>query len=450
MQIYQLFLPEVNEAIKNGDLESLRAVFEDLHPSDVVELLRTLSSENIASIIRLLRFPKATGVFEQLDLQTQAEALHHLGRSEIVNILEELSPDDRVDLIQRLPEQTVNSLLPFIQKEDRENVRRLLQYRENTAGSVMTTEYAEVPSDITVEKAFSHLRHHSADIETIYYIYVTDQEHCLLGTASIRDLVMADPSEIITNLMTKDPISVPVDMDQEEVFRTFEKYDFLAVPVVDQDMKLVGIITHDDIIDVAVEEQTEDVHRMGAMEPIEAPYLKASFWTMAQKRGFWLLLLFVGQFFTFSALNHFKSTIEQVLVLMLFVPLIISSGGNSGSQSVTLITRAIALGDVKLRDTMRVIRRESGIGILLGIFLCLVGMLWARFIWDSSWNICLAVGISLICVVTFGALVGALLPLIFKHYGFDPAIMSSPFVASIVDVIGIVIYFTVAQTLLSL
>lgn len=448
MQVSKLFLPEVTEAIEKGDLESLRTVFEDLHPSDIAELVIQLTPERITSIVRMLRFPKGIDVFEQLDLQTQANVLKHLGRTETIKILEELSPDDRVDLLKKLPQQTVDSLLPFMAQAERDDVRNLLPHGENTAGALMTTEYAHIPSHISVSEALALLRTIAPDTETIYYVYVTDPDRKLLGTISLRDLVLAKPNQKIEDIMAQEIISVSVDADQEEVANMFAKYDFLALPVVDQEIRLVGIITYDDALDVVVEEQTEDVHRLGAVEPLEEPYFQARFWSLAKKRGLWLLLLFVGQFFTFSALQYYRTALEQALVLMLFVPLIISSGGNSGSQSVTLITRGLAVGDVRLRDFLRVLLREGGMGILLGFFLCCIGILWARFIWNSDWSICFSVGLSLIGVVAVGSLIGALLPLFFKKLGFDPAIMSSPFVASVVDVIGIVIYFSVAQALL--
>lgn len=447
MQISQLFLPEVSEAIEKGDLQSLRAVFEDLHPSDVAELVKNLSSEKVANVIRLLRFPKGIDVFEQLELNIQADVLKHLGRIETVNILEELSPDDRVDLLKKLPDQTVESLLPFMAQAERDDVRKLLQYGENTAGALMTTEYAHVQAHITVSDALEVLRKIAPDTETIYYIYVTDADRRLLGTISLRELVLAKPAERIEKIMSKDPISVSVDMDQEEVVQKFGKYDFIAVPVVDRDQRLVGIITHDDAFDVAVAEQTEDVQQLGAVMPLELPYFQSNFWQLAYKRGLWLLLLFVSEFFTGTALRHYHETLEQAIALIYFVPLIVSSGGNAGSQSVTLITRAMAVGDVKIRDFLRVVQREAGMGLILGAFLGIIGFLRA-LMWDSGYQISLSIGISLVGVVLAGSLIGSLLPILFKRMGFDPAIMSSPFVASLLDGLGIVIYFNVAMRLL--
>jgi len=446
MQISKLFLPEVSQAIESGDLESLRAIFEDLHPSDVAELLAELSPERIAAIVRILRAP-GIKVFEQLSLEVQAAVLKHLGRSETVKILEEMPSDDRVDLLKKLPDETVDSLLPLMAQADRDDVRKLLEYGERTAGSLMTTEYASLPAQITVLEALATLRSIAPDRETIYYVYVTDPNRHLLGTVSLRDLVTAKPIQKLEELMQVNPISFTVDTDQEEVAKAVAKYDFLAVPVVDKERRLVGIVTHDDALDVMVEEQTEDVQRMGAIEPVHEPYFRAKFWLLAQKRGLWLALLFVSASFTGTALRFYHSTLEHALTLALFVPLIISSGGNSGSQSVTLITRGLALGDIRGRDILRVMMKEGMMGLVLGLFLGTLGFFRA-WMWDSSYAICFSVALALIGVVTAGSLIGATLPLLFKRLGFDPAIMSSPFVATIVDVTGIVIYFSVAQALI--
>ncbi len=449
MQVSKLFLPEVTEAIENGDLPALETLFEDLHPSDIADLVLDLEPERVTEIVRMLRFPRGLEVFEHLELQLQADVLHHLGRTETIKILEELSPDDRVDLLRKLPESTIESLLPAMAQAEREDVRKLLRYEENSAGDMMTTEYAHLPIELTVAEALNQMRVIAPDSETIYYIYITDSGRRLLGTISLKDLVLARPQQTIKEIVSEDPIFVRVDEDQEDVAKALAKYDLLAVPVVDDLNRLVGIVTYDDAMDVVEEEQTEDAHRMGAIEPLEEPYFQSGFWSIAQKRGMWLILLFFGQFLTFWALRHYHAELKQAAVaLLLFVPLIISSGGNSGSQSVTLITRGLAVGDVRLRDYSRVLWREAGMGLILGALLGGLGVSWAKLVLEADWVVCVSVGFSLVAVVTAGTLTGSLLPLAFKRLGFDPAIMSSPFVASIVDVVGVVIFFSVAQALL--
>ncbi len=435
------------QAIEGGDLESLKAVFDHLHPSDIADLLENLEAEQIAEIMRILRAPRGIDVFEQLEIEVQSRVLDYLGQKEIVNILEDLSPDDRVDLLQTLPEETVDSLLPMMAQAERQEVTRLLQYEEDTAGSVMTTEYAALPDDITVSEALKRLRTIAPESEMIYYIYLLGEGRRLKGTVSLRDLVLAKPNQVLKDIMSRDPIFVEVSTDQEEVARALNKYDLLALPVVDAQQGLVGIITHDDIMDVLVEEQTEDAHMMGAIEPVEEPYFEASIWSLTRKRGVWLFFLFIGQFFTAWALEHYQGTFENALALIFFIPLILSSGGNTGSQSVTLITRAMAIGEVHVKDFFKVVLRESTIGVALGVFLGLVGFTRAA-LGSSTWHISVTVGLAIIFVVIAGALAGASLPLLFKRLGFDPAIMSGPFVTSVVDVIGIIIYFGMAQFLL--
>ena len=455
VQISQLFLPEVMEAIENGDLESLRTVFEDLHPSDVAELLVHLSPDRIAAIVRILRAPKGIDVFEQLELATQAEVLKHLGRAETVKLLEEMSADDRVDLLKKLPSETVDSLLPLMAQADRDDVRRLLQYGEKTAGALMTTEYASLPAQVTVAEAMAKLRNIAPDRETIYYIYIIDGDRKLLGTISLRDLVLARPTQKIEDFMSVDPISVRVDMDQEEVAKMVAKYDFLALPVIDPDKRLVGIITHDDAMDVVEREQTEDVQKLGGMEVLDAPYFNVGFFSLVRKRAGWLTALFLGEMFTATAMGYYEHEIERAVVLALFIPLIISSGGNSGSQASTLIIRALAVREVRLRDWWKVFGREIVSGLALGAILGTIGffriVLWQQ--WRPMYGehylfVAATVACSLLGVVMWGTITGSMLPFILRKLGFDPASASAPFVATLVDVTGLVIYFSFASLIL--
>ncbi len=443
----ELTSEEITSALEKRDYEALKTTLSEAHASDIAELLVSCPTEQIAEVIRMLRAPKGIEAFAYLNVEIQAEVVKHLGRAEIIKILEELSADDRAELLRKLPPGAVDSFLPLMAQAERDDVRKLLQYGEMTAGALMTTEYASLPPETTLAEAMVKLHNIAPDRETIYYTYVVDSARHLIGIVSLREIIVGRPSQKIQDILSDSPISVRVDTDQEEVARTLRKYDLLAVPVVDLENRLVGIVTHDDVMDVIVAEQTEDVHRLGAVEPLTQPYFQAKFWQLAWKRGFWLLLLFVEEFFTGSALRHYHDTLQQALALAFFVPLIISSGGNSGSQSATLITRALAVGDVRLHDILRVFWRETAMGIVLGTFLGFIGFLRA-LMWHSSLGISLSVGLTLVGVVTVGSLIGALLPLIFKKLGFDPAITSSPFVASLVDVVGIVIYFNIAQLLI--
>jgi magnesium transporter len=369
-------------------------------------------------------------------------------------LIEAMSPDDRVDLLEQLDDAVVDSLLPLVAQAERQDIRLLLSYPEHSAGAVMTSEYASLPADITVGEALSRLRKQAPDSETIYYVYVLDGQRHLLGLVSLRQLILARPTAIVGELMERELIQVHVEADQEEVAQILARYDFLAVPVVDSENRLVGIVTHDDVIDVVVDEATEDVHRLGGVEPLAESYLASPFFTLWRKRVFWLALLFVAELFTVSALKRYERAFEKLPALILFIPLIISCGGNSGSQSTTLITRALALGEIHPADWWRIVSREVLMGLCLGVALGLVG--FGRALLVSSADaasvdlsrLATVVALGVTVVVLLGNVLGASLPLLFKRLGLDPAIMSNAFVASLVDVTGIVAYFTIATVLL--
>jgi magnesium transporter len=323
---------------------------------------------------------------------------------------------------------------------------------------MMTTDYATLLPDITVEEAINRLRQQATQKETIYYIYVTNEDRKLLGFVSLRHLILSKLTSLVRDIMQSDVVFVRVDQDQEEVARIVGKYDFIAIPVVDNDHRIVGIITHDDALDVVVEEATEDAQRMGGMAPLEEPYLDVPFATMWWKRSVWLSCLFIAEFFTFSALARYEDAMKQIVVLAMFTPLCISTGGNSGSQAATLITRALALGHINLRTWWTVIRHEVFMGIALGATLGLIGFLrvLAPFLTPGDvighnvdrLMLSLVIGQTVACICLWGTLVGSILPMLFTKAGIDPGYASSPFVATFVDVTGIVIYFSIAQAYL--
>lgn len=443
MGVSHLLLPEVLAALRTHDPESLRAIFGSFHPSDVAETLEQLEPETAAEIIKTLEAKQGLAAFEQLNLQKQPEVLRILGRKEMIRILEDLSPDDRVDLIRNLPSETVREVLPLMAQAERDDVRKLLQYREGTAGSVMTTEYASLPPDLTVDEALSTLRRIAPDRETIYVVYVTDPDRRLLGSVSLRDLVIAKPEARIHDVMKANPVSMRVDDDQEKVARALGKYDLLAIAIVDGEGRLVGIVTHDDVLDILRQEQTEDVHRLGAVGRLDASYFQTGFWSIAAKRGGWLALLFIGGTLTSVAIRRFDDTLVRFAHLAWFLPLIIASGGNSGSQSATLITRALALGEVTFSNLWRILGREFATSLVLGLLLGVMGAILVT-VWGLSAVTAGAIGLSVFLVVLYGTLVGAFLPLLLSRMGLDPAIMSNPLISCIVDVSGIVIYLGVA------
>ena len=439
-----LILPEVRELLERDDREGLRHALAEVHPADIADIIASLIESQAAAVFESLVEKTRVHTFEHQEETDQLRLLEALGRGKMIHIIEEMSSDDRADFIQSLPERTADSLLPLLAQAERNDVRKLVAYEEDTAGAVMTTEYASLPADVTVGEALARLRRIAPDSETIYYVYITDADRRLLGYTTLRELVLARPEQSLMDTRRHPLISMTVDSDQEEVARTIQRYDFLALPIVDADNRLVGIVTHDDVIDVIQDEATEDVQRMGAVEPLDTPYLRASFWQLAWRRGTWLSVLFIGELLTGTALRHYQGTLEQILALVFFLPVIISAGGNSGSQSATLIIRALALGELRLRDWYRIALREAGMGLSLGLFLGGIGYVRA-VMWGNGHLLASAVAMSLVAMVILGSMVGAMLPLFFKLCRLDPGVASSPAVASLVDVVGIVVYFNISQ-----
>jgi magnesium transporter len=458
-----LILPDIREMLSEGDAKALAEITTELHPASVADFAEGLTGEETWRLLDYAPIDRQAQVFSFFPGDKQVELVSGVGRERMSKLLEAMPHDDRADLLKRLDPHVVESLLPMVTRADREDIRKLLSYPEHSAGAVMTTDYASLPADITAAEAIGRLRQQAPSKETIYYIYVLDPARHLLGSLSLRDLIVAAPSALLSELMQRDVISVRVDEDQEQVAQKMAHYDFLAIPVVDEGNRLVGIITHDDVIDVVVQEATEDVLHMGGVETLTENYLDAPLVTIWRKRALWLSCLFVAELFTFNALAHFNDAMQEILVLAFFVPLCISTGGNSGSQAATLITRAMALGHVSLADWWRVLRHELLMGVMLGLTLGVIGFLRASVtpLMDPhvfldkqgkpqvDWfMLALVVGQAVAAICLWGTLVGSMLPLIFKRLGFDPAFASSPFVATFVDVTGIVIYFTIASTFL--
>ncbi len=368
-----------------------------------------------------------------------------------------LPPDDSADLIQEAPPEERENLLELLDDFSRKEVRALLAYAEDEAGGLMNPRFARVRPSMTVDEAISYLRRQTREhVETVQYVYAIDENQRLLGVLSFRELFAAAPNTVIRDIMNTDLVVANENDDQESVSRLFTEHNLVAVPVVDADRRIKGIVTLNDIVDVVREEATEDIQKFGGMEALDAPYLDTGFFNMIKKRAGWLSALFIGETFTATAMGHFEQEIAQAVVLALFIPLIISSGGNSGSQASTLVVRAMALGEVRLRDWLRVMRREFASGLALGTVLAAIGIL-RILAWQYSfhtygehyWLVALTVGISLIGVVLLGTLAGSLLPFALRRLGLDPASASAPLVATLVDVTGLVIYFSVAAVLLS-
>jgi magnesium transporter len=451
-QIASLIGPDLKRILTEaGDPELARELLEDFHPEDVADLLKELDDADAAEILKLLPDDLAAPIFERLEEPAQSVIVEILGPEEAADLAAEMAPDDRADLIEHLPEEVGEKLLDALEKVDPEAAREtetLGRWEEGTAGALMTTDYLTEGPLKSVGETISDIRKKGGQAETVYYVFVTSDSGHLEGVASLRDILLADPKEKLAEVMTTRVISVGPTTDQEEVARQMSKYDLLAMPVVDKYQTLLGVITADDIMDVLTQEGTEDVQKLGGMEALETSYFATSFATFIRKRGAWLVILFVEEFFTGTALRHYDEVLAAVGKLAFYVPLLISTGGNSGSQSATLIIRGMAVGEIKMNDWYRIMMRELGMGIVLGIGLAIVGV-GRVMMWGDGARFAFVIAFTLVGIVTMGCVVGSMLPLLMKRLGFDPATSSTPFIASLVDVLGIIIYFNIAKIMLA-
>ncbi len=444
-----LYLPELREMLAEQDSEQLREFCTALHPARTAEFMEGLTAEESWAVLQHAEEPSLVEIFSFIEVAKQAEIVESIDREEAGDLIAQLASDDRVDILNSLPPETVSQLLPLLPADERRDILRLQAYPEGTAGAIMTTDFAKISESISVQDALHEIAHQSEELETIYYIYVVDEENHLQGLVSARQLVssMGKPQTIIRDLMERGLVTVKHDDDQEHVAAEVARFDLLAIPVVDDERHMLGIITHDDVIDVVREEAIADAHRIAGVEPLGDDYLNTALFTLAWKRGFWLTLMFIAALLTALTLNSFHSTIEKVVWLVMFIPLVISSGGNSGNQSATLVITALNSQHLKISDWWAVVRREVAIGLLLGGFLAVIGYALALLVHQDPYDV-VVIPLTLILVVISGTLVGAILPLGFARLGLDPALMSNPCVAGIMDILGILIYFTVAIYLL--
>ena len=432
-------------------------VVGELPPADLAELVNQLRLQEAGSVLSMLSISRATEVLDQPTLRRRSEIVEELEPGRASQLLEALSADQRTEIVRGMGEIARRRLLPKLSSEVRAEVESLLQYPERTAGGIMTTEFVRLDPAMTVGDALRHIRAVAQEKESIYACYVMDAAGKLLGSVSLRDLVMAEFAQPVTSVMRRKPVTVGALENRETVAARIAKYNLLAVPVLETDGRVVGFVTVDDVIDVMIEEGTEDALKMGAVEPgaLDEPYATTPFWSLIRKRAGWLLVLFLSEMLTATAMGRFEGEISRAVVLALFVPLIISSGGNSGSQAASLIIRALAVGELAIRDWWQVMRREILAGLVLGGTLGFVGFLritiWSLVspMYGPHWPlVAVTIWVSLVGVVLWGTLTGSMLPLLLKRVGMDPAVSSAPFVATLVDVTGIFIYFEVAARIL--
>ncbi len=435
--------------------QSIAAETEEMHPADLADVAEALPRERVADLLSALPSERAADVLEYLNEDLRAEVLEAMSTRQAAELVTQMTPDDRADVLEDLEEDRADEILSEIPEQAREETERLLAYEPESAGGLMTTEFVSVSEDTRVEEALAAVRRiaRGGRREAMHAIYATDQEGRVKGVMSLHELLAAPEGAMVRDVAWEEVVTVPPTADREEVAQLTQNYDLVAVPVVDSEHRILGVVTVDDVIDALVEEHTEDVQRFGGMEALDQPYTQIGFFSMIQKRGGWLSILLVGEMFTATVMKHFEVELSKALVLTLFIPLIMSSGGNSGSQATSLIIRAMALDEVKLRDWWRVALRELPSGIALGAILGLLGVLRV-LIWqymgigggygEHYMLVAAVVGVALVGVVTFGSLAGSMLPFVLRRVGFDPASASAPFVATLVDVTALSIYFYVA------
>jgi magnesium transporter len=527
---HPLFGPEVRIMLADNDVEQMRTLCETLHPATIAEVLDEFSPEEVWRVLAQAPIRDQAAVFEYFPIEKQVELAEGAGQSQMARLIEQMSHDDRVDLLRRLPPRVADALLRLVDEADRKDIKTMMAYAEGTVGAIMTTDYAWLPAHLRAGEAIDRLRLLAPNSETIYVIYVLE-EHTrkLLGVVSLRDLILSPRHTLVRDLMETEVVTLKAADLRDRAAQELARYDFLALPVVDNENRLVGIVTHDDVMDVVVEEATEAVHRAGGVGPLAENYMEAKFTTVWRTRAFWLSMLFGAELFTFTALAFFENEIAKLVVLSLFVPLCISTGGNSGSQAATLITRALALNQLTVRDWWRVLRHELVMGLALGLTLGSIGFVRGSLTPESTrggdkemdapfsvrtppntelkigtdrsvalpdgaileiddhtfrtvvvpestnlsfedhdhgrvyrfpaeskllqepanrWRLGAVIGLAVAGICLWGTLVGSMLPMVFKRIGVDPGIASSPFVATFVDVTGIVIYFSIAKIFL--
>lgn len=456
LRVGELLAPEISELIGQRQNQEARSALVGLLDPEIADVLMSLDPGDRAVAFRLLPRARAADVLTFLPSEEYEHLLSGLNHEQLVHLIDEMDPDDRASLFEEMPGQVTAKLLAMLPAEERRRTQVILGYPPSSVGRIMTPEYLAIRPHWTVQQTLEHIRAHGRDAETINRLYIVDDKGRLIDDIRLRQILLAELNAIIESMMDHQFVCLHATDDREEAVRMMERYDYPALPVVDSDSILVGIVTFDDVADVAEIETTEDIHKMAGMAALEHPYLSTSLWTMLRKRGGWLALLFMGQMLTATAMERFEGELQSMIVLAIFIPLIISSGGNSGSQATSLIIRAMAVGEVTLRDWRRVMGREALCGLMLGLFLGVIGLLRVAMWHLAGWYdytvdyilVAMTVAVALVGVVSWGTLMGSMLPFLLRRLGLDPATSSAPFVATLVDVTGLVIYFVAALLLL--
>lgn len=452
MRLASLLGPDLKQLLKE-DPEQVRDLLDEIHPEDLADIVGDLEADEAAELLARLPADAAAPIFERLDDEEQEEIVEVMPPESVAHIASEMAPDDRADFFSVLPEAVGEVILEKLEQVDpeaAEDVREIEKWPETSAGHLMTTSYVYVAPDATIQGAIDAIRTYSAEHhENVYNVYAIDSADRLEGIASLRDILLGAPNQPIADILHTNILSVPPLEDQEDVARKMAKYDLNVMPVIDEKGQILGIITIDDIVDVLAQEQTEDVQKLGAIEPLDMPYFRTTFLTFIKKRGVWLFILFFGEFFTQTALRHYDPVFDAIKGAAYYVPLLISAGGNSGSQSSTLVIRGLAVGEIKMTDWWRILVRELAMGFVLGLGLAVVGFGRVLMYRDQHADFAFTVAATLVGIVMTGCTVGAMLPIILKRVGLDPATSSTPFIASLVDVLGIIIFVNAAKVVMT-
>ena len=441
---------QIMELLEAKRYSKIKGLLSDKEPTDIAYMYNELPEKTMPLLYRLLPKELAAEVFIELDTDTQEMLIKGFSDAELKEVLDELYLDDAVDIIEEMPANVVKRIIRHTEPEMRQHINEILNYPKDSAGSVMTIELVDLKETMTVRDAFTRIRRTGLDKETIYTCYVTDHRRILIGTVSVKDLLLADEECVISEIMETNTICVHTHDDKEEVALDLSKYDLLAIPVVDNEERLVGIVTVDDAIDVLQEEATEDIEKMAGIMPSEKPYLKTGILDTCRQRIPWLLLLMISATFTGMIISHYEEALGKFVILTAFIPMIMGTGGNSGSQSSVTVIRGLALDEIEFRDIFRIIWKELRVAFVCGIVLAISTYVKIMFIDAQPHSISLVVALTLFFTILLAKLVGCVLPLLAKKVGFDPAVMASPFITTIVDALSLVIYFDIASRLLNI
>jgi magnesium transporter len=449
LELQQLVQSQLYALLKQENLDGAKVLLEPVEPVDIAEAIEGFPADMQAIAFRLLSKEEALEVYEHFDQRTQQALIEKFKRQDVTDIFGRMSPDDRVRLLDELPATVVRRLIEQISPEEREATATLLGYPAGTAGRLMTPRYVALRQTITVADTLEQIRDFAERSETIYYLYVVDAERRLVGILSLRELVSARPHETIEEIMKPHVISVTTETDQEDVARLIQRYDFVAMPVVDSEQRLVGIITIDDVLDILQEETTEDIYALGGLQSGKENYFQVNLFTVARRRVTWLLVLLVANTFTGTIMQTQEEVLEAVVALAFFVPLLIDAGGNVGAQASTVVIRGLSTEEIPQKATLRVITRELIAGAILGAMLAVITIAWA-YLLQGDFQVAIVVGISLFAISLLASLAGSGLPFLFRLLKRDPALMSAPFITTIVDVLGVFIYFMLARAILGI